>query len=48
MSVSLAQCGSDVLITRIVCDQRVRRRFCEGRWGASPECASGISNDRGQ
>ena len=47
MHVSLTQCG-DGLLTRIVCDQRVRRRFCEGRWGASPECASGITNDRGQ
>ena len=47
MSVSLAQCGSD-LITRIVCDQRVRRRFCEGYWGEAPHCASGIANDHGQ
>lgn len=47
MHVSLTQCGNG-LLTRIVCDQRVRRRFCEGRWGASPECASGITNDRGQ
>ena len=47
MHVSLAGCGGD-LIARIVCDQRVRRRFCEGHWGEAPECASGVTNDRGQ
>ena len=47
MHVSLASCGGD-LIARIVCDQRVRRRFCEGHWGEAPECASGVANDHGQ
>jgi len=47
MHVTLAQCSGD-LITRIVCDQRVRRRFCEGHWGEAPECASGVANERGQ
>ena len=47
MHVSLASCGGD-LIARIVCDQRVRRHFCEGHWGEAPECASGVANDRGQ
>ncbi len=47
MHVSLASCGGD-LIARIVCDQRVRRRFCDGHWGEAPECASGVANDRGQ
>jgi len=47
MHVSLAGCGGD-LIDRIVCDQRVRRRFCEGHWGEAPECASSVANDRGQ
>jgi hypothetical protein len=47
MHVSLALCGGD-LIARILCDQRVRRRFCEGHWGEAPECASFVVNDRGQ
>jgi ribosomal protein L40E len=46
MHVSLARCGGD-LIARMVCDQRMRRGFCEGRWGEVPECAS-MANDRGQ
>ena len=46
MHVSLARCGGD-LIARIVCDQRVRRRFCEGHWGEAPECSSFVASDRG-
>src|SRR5689334_13860833 len=47
MHVSLARCGGD-LLARIVCDQRVRRHFCEGHWGEAPECASGVANEHGQ
>ncbi len=47
MHASLASCGGD-LIARILCDQRVRRRFCEGHWGEAPECASGVANDHGK
>ncbi len=46
MHVGLASCGGD-LIDRILCDQRVRRRFCEGHWGEAPECAR-VANDHGQ
>lgn len=46
MHVSVAQCGGD-LTARILCDQRVRRRFCEGHWGEAPDCTS-VVNDRGQ
>jgi ribosomal protein L40E len=47
MRVSLARCGGD-FIARIVCDQRVRRHFCEGHWGTVPGCVSGVVNDHGQ
>ena len=47
MHVSLARCGGD-LIARIVCEHRVRRDFCRGRWGEAPECASGVANEHGQ
>ena len=47
MHVSLARCSGD-LIARIVCDQRVRRRFCEGHWGEAPACTIGFANEHGQ
>lgn len=46
MHASLARCSGD-LIARIVCEQRVRRHFCEGHWGKALECA-GLTNDHGQ
>lgn len=47
MQASLAGCGGD-LVARVVCDQQVRRRFCEGHWGAAAECRSGVVNEHGQ
>jgi hypothetical protein len=47
MHASLSRCGGD-LIARIACGQRVRRHFCEGRWGEAPECAGGITHEHGQ
>ena len=47
MNENLAQCSGDV-IDRILCDQRVRRQFCDGQWGKVPQCQSGVPNDRGQ
>jgi len=47
MHVSLARCGGD-LIARIMCNQRVRRHFCEGRWGEAPHCVNGVANEHGQ
>lgn len=44
MNVSLARCSGD-LIARIVCEHRVRQRFCEGRWGQAPECPTGVANE---
>jgi ribosomal protein L40E len=44
MNVSLARCSGDI-IARIVCEQRVRQRFCEGRWDATPECLTGVTNE---
>ena len=47
MYASLARCSGD-LSARIVCDERVRRLFCEGHWNNAPACANGVLHDRGQ
>jgi hypothetical protein len=47
MRDALAQCSGGVF-DRILCDQRVRREYCEGRWGQVPQCSSGLSADHGQ
>jgi hypothetical protein len=48
MQERLAQCATGNIIDRILCDQRVRREYCAGRWGQVPECSSSVANDRGQ
>jgi hypothetical protein len=48
MNDSLARCAGGDLFSRILCDQRVRREYCDGRWGQVPQCPSGVPNDRGQ
>ena len=44
---ALSRCAGG-LMDRIVCDQRVRREYCDGRWGQVPQCQSSVVNDRGQ
>jgi hypothetical protein len=48
MNEGLARCASGDFFGRILCDQRVRREYCDGRWGQVPQCQSGVANDRGQ
>jgi len=33
-----AQCGDQSLLARVVCNERVRLRFCRGRWNDHPDC----------
>jgi hypothetical protein len=47
MHASLGRCDGD-LIARVVCDQRVRRHFCEGHWSKVPECSAVAVIERGQ
>ena len=47
MEASLDNCSGD-FFERVVCDQRVRLRFCEGQWGKVAQCASGVINEHGQ
>ena len=47
MRVSLTRCEGD-LFARIVCEHRVRRHYCEGRWGETPECGPVVANEHGQ
>ncbi|MEO8739170.1 MAG: hypothetical protein ABI537_05640 [Casimicrobiaceae bacterium] len=44
---SLARCTGG-LFDRIVCDQRVRAQFCDGKWGQVPQCPTRAPIDHGQ
>jgi len=42
-------CRTENMFNRVVCDQRVRLRYCNGYWGTVPQCPGGVANpDKGQ
>ncbi len=40
MNDALARCPRDAMSERMMCEQRVRTRYCDGQWGQVPQCAS--------
>jgi len=45
----LARCTREDFITRVICGQRVRFRYCDGYWGKVPQCPGNTNTpDRGQ
>ncbi len=45
----LSRCTREDFITRVICGQRVRFRYCDGYWGKVPQCPGNTSApDRGQ
>ena len=37
----LHRCERETFLSRVVCDQRVRIRYCDGYWGKVPQCPGG-------
>jgi hypothetical protein len=48
MADEIAQCGRDGFVSGVICEQKIRLRYCEGYWGQAAQCPSGIPNDHGQ
>ncbi len=49
MKDDLSRCTREDFITRVICGQRVRFRYCDGYWGKVPECPAANSfPDHGQ
>jgi ribosomal protein L40E len=44
----LTRCTQGSVFEQVLCDQRVRIAYCEGRWGRVTECPSGRVADYGQ
>jgi hypothetical protein len=47
MNDALARCPRDEMSGRMMCEQRVRTRYCDGQWGQVPQCASIPYTDHG-
>jgi hypothetical protein len=41
MRDEMARCSTTSLIPRVQCEQRIRARYCDGYWGAVPDCGTG-------
>ena len=48
MADQVARCGREGFFAGVVCEQRVRLKYCEGYWGVAAQCPSGVPNDHGQ
>ena len=48
MREELATCTREDFITRVVCGQRVRFRYCANYWGKVPECPGNPAPEHGQ
>jgi hypothetical protein len=44
----MGQCQREDFFSRVGCEQRVGRRFCEGYWGTVPQCPGGAPKEKGQ
>jgi hypothetical protein len=47
MADQIVRCGRDGFLAGVICEQRVRLKYCEGYWGQAPQCASGVPNEHG-
>ena len=48
MQDAIAACTRDNFFAGVVCEQRVRLRYCDGYWGNDPHCGSGMRFDGGR
>ena len=48
MNEELSRCTREDFIARVICDQRVRFRYCDGYWGKTAQCPGNPVPDRGQ
>jgi len=48
MNDDLSRCTREDFISRVICDQRVRFRYCNGYWGKTPQCPGNPAPERGQ
>ena len=47
MAADIAVCGDKGLLGAVVCEQKVRIRYCDGWWGRAAECRNKFAEDHG-
>jgi hypothetical protein len=48
MEAEMDACGKDNFLEKIVCQQKIRLRYCDGYWGSVPQCPTGPAPTTGQ
>ena len=48
MRDELSRCTREDFIARVICDQRVRFRYCDGYWGKVVQCPGNPATEPGQ
>jgi hypothetical protein len=48
MGAAIERCGQESFFAGVICEQRVRLRYCEGYWGEVPQCGRGFRFDSGR
>jgi hypothetical protein len=48
MNEEIARCSRESFFAGVVCEQRVRLRYCDGYWGSVPHCGGGFRFDNGR
>ena len=38
LSTMLEKCSGEKFLAGVICEQKVRLRYCEGKWGQVPQC----------
>ena len=38
LATMLEKCGEEKFLAGVICEQKVRLRYCEGKWGQIPQC----------
>ena len=38
LNSALERCGEEKFLAGVICEQKARLRFCEGKWGQVPQC----------
>ena len=46
MTIAIERCAREDFLASVVCDQRTRLQYCDGHWGAVPQCPAGNRADQ--
>ena len=40
LTTALKKCSDEKFVAGVICEQKARLRYCEGKWGQVPQCTA--------